>query len=136
MNEAGSGEWSSTWIFTTEGEPLSPPGVVTLSSPEDGATGISINPQLVWEAATDAGSYQVQVSTEEGFTTLSVDQSGIAETQLVMENLNFETLYYWRVRAVNEAGQGEWSAVWSFTTEFTQLETPVNFALSQQNQSP
>src|SRR6056297_3082967 len=130
VNEVGTGEWSSTWIFTTEGEPLTAPGVVTLSSPEDGSTGISINPQLVWEAATDAGTYQVQVSTEEGLTNPVIDQSGIGETQLQVESLNYETLYYWRVRAVNEVGTGEWSSTWIFTTEGEPLTAPGVVTLS------
>ncbi|MFO7846429.1 MAG: BspA family leucine-rich repeat surface protein [Balneolaceae bacterium] len=130
VNEAGQGEWSSTWNFTTEGEPLSPPDIVQLSSPEDGATEISINPELAWDPAVDAGTYQVQLSTEDGFTSLTVDQSSITETQLQVENLNYEVLYYWRVRAVNEAGVGEWSSTWSFTTKEEPLAPPEIVTLS------
>ena len=44
------------------------------------------------------------------------DESGISSTQRTVSGLNYDTAYYWRVRAVNSSGSSSWSQVWSFTT--------------------
>ena len=133
-NEAGDGEWSQAWSFTTEDEPSSPPGIVTLFSPADGATDVSVPSELSWQELQDADSYTVQVSTESGFTFTVVDQSGIEDTSYQVSNLNMNTNYYWRVRGVNQAGNGEWSQEWSFTTG--ELSSPGMLAVSTADNAP
>jgi glucose/arabinose dehydrogenase len=123
-NDAGDGDWSEIWSFVTEEEPLSPPGIVTLIAPEDGATDVSVDPVLSWEAVEQGAGYRVQVSGDAGFTSLIVDEAGIEETEFGVSGLDFETTYYWRVQASNEAGDGDWSEVWSFTTEEEPLSPP------------
>jgi glucose/arabinose dehydrogenase len=123
-NDAGVGAWSAVWSFTTEEEPLSPPGVVSLVSPEDGAVDVSISPVLNWEAVEQGTGYRVQVSGDSGFDTVVVDQSDIDQTQYEVSGLSYESTYYWRVRASNDAGDGVWSEVWSFTTEEEPLSPP------------
>ncbi|MCC5914775.1 MAG: PQQ-dependent sugar dehydrogenase, partial [Balneolaceae bacterium] len=116
-NEAGDGEWSEAWSFATEDEPLSPPGVVSLFAPEDEAVDVSIDPTLSWEEVSEVESYRVQVAGDPEFDDLVVDESDLTETEFEVEGLDYETTYFWRVRASNEAGDGEWSEAWSFATE-------------------
>ena len=116
-NEAGDGEWSEVWSFTTEEEPLSAPDAVVLVSPEDGSVDVSIAPTLNWEAAATAETYRVQVSLSGDFSEPLIDQTLGNVTEYGFGDLDYETTYFWRVRASNEAGDGEWSEAWSFTTE-------------------
>src|SRR6056297_2497514 len=124
VNEAGQSDWSTAWSFTTEDEPQSPPEVVILSSPADGAVDVPISPTLSWEASAFAATYIVQVSPTNDFATLIVDQDGVTATELAVSDLSYETPHHWRVRALNEAGQSDWSTIRSFTTEEEPLNPP------------
>lgn len=101
----------SLFITTT-----TPPAAPTLSSPANGATGVSTSPTLTWNASSGAASYRLQVSTSSTFTTTIADQSGITVTSYSLTGLSAGTIYYWRANATNSAGTSSWSSVWSFTT--------------------
>ena len=113
------GPWSAVWSFTTEQQPLT---AVVLVSPANGATGVAINPTLQWQSVATATGYEVQVSTSNTFAT-TVFSGTTANLYQALSGLNYNTTYYWRVRALRGTEQGPWSAVWSFTT--TQ-QTTVN----------
>ncbi|MDX1639050.1 MAG: T9SS type A sorting domain-containing protein, partial [Balneolaceae bacterium] len=98
------------------GDTTNPPSAPTLSSPADGATGISTNPTLDWNSVSGADSYRLQLSSNPDFTNLTTDQTGISGTQYQVSNLANNDTYYWRVQAVNSAGSSNWSAVRDFTT--------------------
>ncbi|WP_340105580.1 T9SS type A sorting domain-containing protein [Rhodohalobacter sp. 8-1] len=119
VNEVGSGDWSEVWSFTTEGGATNPPAKVTLVSPEDEAQDVDVIPLLSWQAVDDADSYSLQVSASSDFSMTFTDLSDLTSTQLEVDELAQETTYFWRVRAENEAGIGDWSDVWSFTTELS-----------------
>ena len=101
------------WSFTTVvGTPLAP----TMSSPVNGATGVSTNLALSWNAASGAVSYRLQLSTNSSFSTALIDQDQLTGTSLTVSGLSGSTTYYWRVNATNAGGTSDWSSVWSFTT--------------------
>lgn len=113
------------------------PGSVNLSSPGNGATGISATPTLSWSAASNADTYDVQVATDAGFSNLVVNQSGVTGTSYTVSNaLNANTLYHWRVRGVNGCGDGNYSSAFTFTTEnvtcgtFASPNVPVTISSS------
>jgi len=95
--------------------PTEPPAAPILSSPSNGATGVSLPAALAWNASTGASSYEVQVSTVSDFTTTIYDQAGLTATSASVSGLTNSTVYYWRVNATNSIGTSAWSAVWSFT---------------------
>ena len=66
----------------------------------------------------------MQVSTIQTFESLTADLSGIGGTGVNISGLDFETEYFWRVQAVNEAGAGGWSETRSFTTLDEPLAEP------------
>ncbi|HVP14213.1 MAG TPA: S8 family serine peptidase, partial [Terriglobales bacterium] len=112
----GTGPWSAVWSFTTLVLPTSPPNAPTLYFPRNGATKVSVNPTVQWNAAASATSYRLQISTSSSFAAPIVDRSGITATSAAVTGLAAGTLYYWRVSAANAAGASPWSTAWSFTT--------------------
>jgi hypothetical protein len=116
-NAGGTSAYSTSWSFTTSGGGGgNPPAAPTLSSPVNGATGISTTPTLNWNASTGATSYQLQVSTNASFSSTVVNQSGITGTSYGVTGLTNGTTYYWRVNATNAGGTSAYSTSWSFTT--------------------
>jgi len=124
VNEAGTGGWSGTRSFTTLDEPLAEPGVPVLVSPSAGATDVSRSPLLDWDVAANAATYNLQVSTSQAFETLETDETDIFESEFSVSGLDFETIYYWRVKAVNETGESSWSQTRLFTTLDEPLSAP------------
>lgn len=90
--------------------------IPTLIQPANGDVNQQTNITLVWNSASGASSYELQVSTDNGFTNLVFNQSGLTTTSQQVTNLNNSTVYYWRVRAFNSSGASDWSDVWMFTT--------------------
>jgi hypothetical protein len=113
LNEFGFSAAAGPWSFTTI--PL-PPAAPNLLSPVNGATGTSLTPLLDWQDVAGATTYSLQVSTNSGFSSTVVNQTGLASSQYTVPGgtLQNNVLYYWRVSAVNPGGQGGWSAVWNF----------------------
>lgn len=127
-NAAGYSTWSNAWSFTTI---VAAP---VLSSPTNGATGISINPTLGWNACTGATSYNLQVSTSSSFSTIFINQTGITGNSYDVSGLASNIQHYWRVSAVNSGNTSSWSTVWSFTTipppAAPILISPINGAIN------
>ncbi|MHB0935375.1 MAG: fibronectin type III domain-containing protein [Armatimonadota bacterium] len=109
------GVWSPVWAFTTQPIDL-PPTAPTLLAPANQATDVSVTPALSWTSVLGATSYRVQVGTDETLTQPLTYTDFVNSTVLDMPILQPATTYYWRVSGVNLAGQGPWSAIWSFTT--------------------
>ncbi len=95
------------------------PDAPTLLSPANAATGVALPPTLMWNAASGATSYRIQISFVSDFSSTEYDQSGIVTTSNLVPGLFENTLYYWRVNATNAGGTSPWSTVWSFTTAST-----------------
>ena len=91
-------------------------GVVTLSSPADGAANVSLTGTLRWQAEVNASSYVVQVASDADFNTLITNKTVITDTY-VISGLDADTLYYWRVKAQNNCNESSFSTASSFTTE-------------------
>ncbi len=111
--------WSDKWSFTTSfgTEAYAP----ELESPQPGATGVSVKPIFQWSAVAGANGYELVVSTHPAVdnpTILKTDTYALPNTawQANME-LDYDTTYYWKVRAVSADTYSPWSAVSAFTTE-------------------
>ncbi len=87
----------------------------TLTSPSDGATGVSIQPTLKWSAGS--ANEQLQIARTNTFTTtvLSKSFTGSETTYTLTESekLDNDSTYYWRV---STDGGTTWSSVFSFKT--------------------
>jgi subtilisin-like proprotein convertase family protein len=115
--------------------PGAPTEVISVVAPADGTNGVGFLPTLKWNSASFAQIYEVEISTSPAFgasdivaTLASTDTAGISPTLL-----EGATVYYWRVRASNDCGEGTWSAVNAFQTggqtcnqSFGSTDVPLN----------
>lgn len=110
----GNGAWSDTLSFTTI---IEKPENVTLISPDSGSNNISVAPTLSWDVAARAESYTFEISGQSSFsaTLQTIDTSA---TSIQIDELGYNTAYFWRVKATNEGGESEYSSTWSFFTEY------------------
>lgn len=107
--------YSGSMLFMYDaiyGDALVPP---TLVSPEDLSTNVALNPTLSWETVPTATGYAVQVSTSNTFST-TVYSGTVTNNSVQLSGLLNNTTYYWRVKALRDTIETEWSAIWSFTT--------------------
>ncbi|MDI6735493.1 MAG: carboxypeptidase regulatory-like domain-containing protein [bacterium] len=112
-NEAGISEWSNVWNFKTSILPAKP----TLISPSNESTISSLQPSFDWNDAAYATSYRIQVANNSDFSSPVIDKSGLTGSSYNhTSNLSVNTKYYWRVRASNVVGNGDWSNSWWFKT--------------------
>jgi hypothetical protein len=112
QNTAGWGSFSTTWNFTT----FDIPSQVTLASPADAATSIPVPTTLKWHTISGTTKYELDISTSSSFLSYVTLDSALTDTQRIVTGLSLNTMYYWRVRAKNNAGWGSYSVIWSFTT--------------------
>ncbi|HXF99751.1 MAG TPA: glycosyl hydrolase family 8 [Bacteroidota bacterium] len=120
-NEAGWGEFSSWWHFTTV---AGPPSAPVLLSPPNASTGHDTVVALRWQQQPLAAFYHVQAAADTSFVIPVLDDSTLTDTVRTLVSLQRGTWYYWRVRARNQSGPGSWSQTWSFRT-LPRLPAPV-----------
>ena len=95
-------------------------GVVTLSSPADGAANVSLTETLRWQAEVNASSYVVQVASDADFNALITNKTVITDTY-VISGLDADTLYYWRVKSQNNCNESSFSTASSFNTQICNI---------------
>lgn len=111
VGPGGEGPFSAARYFVTT---LVPPPAPTLVFPPNGTQNALVNQPMSWNAVSGATSYVLQVSASPSFTN-PTGIAGIRDTTRAIGLGEYRT-YYWRVGAVNLAGQGSFAAAWSFTT--------------------
>ena len=119
-NSGASSPWSSTWHFTTLTL-----GVPILIAPPNNATGVTISPTFIWGSVSGATSYNIQVSTLSNFSSLTLNQTTNLTSLIPAIPFTTNTLYYWRVKAINGSSSGAWSEVWNFRTVHFIFSVPV-----------
>jgi hypothetical protein len=118
-------------VCATPGGPCTPPGVATLTAPDDTAMEVALAPVLDWADVAGATSYEVQVATDGTFTSVVRSATALgASTWTVSPALANGTRYYWRVRAVNNCANGAYSTPFSFNTTETTCQPPAAPALA------
>lgn len=103
---------------------IDPPSTPALISPNHESTNVDTTVLFSWTNISTADSYSFQLSKTTTFDSLITD-SVTTLSELNSSNLDFETSYYWRVKAKNVGGESAWSSVYSFTTIIDKPETPV-----------
>ncbi|NVO20150.1 MAG: DUF2341 domain-containing protein [Bacteroidetes bacterium] len=110
-------KWEGFDPTTTLGneQHLTPPAAPLLVSPANGALGVPSTPTFVWDASPTATSYHLQISTTSNFQFV-FDVPGLTNTSIAIDGFVPGSTYFWRVSAINDRGQGNWSSIWHFTT--------------------
>jgi Glycoside Hydrolase Family 113/Secretion system C-terminal sorting domain len=113
------------------------PEVPVLIYPENGSYGITNVCTLRWQASEHATSYRIQLAKNDRFTIALKDKT-IADTSFIALGLDQDTLYYWRVKALNQAVESEWSDMFVFSTGMTNsISSQINeFNLQQNHPNP
>lgn len=93
------------------------PAAPTPIFPVDDASGVGLKPTFTWTAGF-AASYTIEIATDAAFQNIVESATGLTVTEYTpLANLTQTTTYYWRVRAENTCGIGEWPTdAPSFTT--------------------
>jgi hypothetical protein len=120
-NDVGWGDYSAAWNFTTAC-PL--PGSPVPASPDSGVSNLNMPVYLDWSDVSGALQYQVQVDETAAFSN-PVISTATSSSHYSASGLDDSRQYYWRVRAENNCGWGDWSAVWAFSTGDTTVPTGV-----------
>ena len=117
----------SSVIFSEDFNPNNPPDIPTLSSPGDGATGVVLTPNLVFDYFDpdddDCASFEIVVDDDAGFGSPEIDDtvggawpSPGSITYNVTTPLAPDTQYYWMVNVSDGTDWSDWSDIWDFTT--------------------
>ncbi|MBE2280665.1 MAG: hypothetical protein IAE91_09750 [Ignavibacteriaceae bacterium] len=134
-NIAGQGQWSSIRTFVTKN---AAPEVVSLSLPSNNSKGINRNLTFKWNKSKRAETYRLQVSNLPGFNGLVKVDTVLGDTLINISDLDLYTNYFWRVKAINQIGESNWSEVFSFKTKGVALApnliSPSNNTVNQNPQ--
>ena len=126
--EAAIGEHDFTIATRLERDELPPPAP-SLISPPNGANITDNTPLLDWSDISDLSGVTCNLSIAEdaGFASVALQKTGLTASTYELtpaEALAIGT-YYWRVRAVDGAGNvGSWSENWSFTVSIAPPTPP------------
>jgi hypothetical protein len=116
----GTSGWSTSWSFTTG---LNVPTSPILLIPMNGETGVPINVTFDWSSVAGATSYILHASKTQTFDSLVVNHTTTISNASI--TLEYNTIYYWKMCALNYQGVGPWSIIFHFTTMTQVPPAPV-----------
>ena len=93
-----------------------PGSAPTLLLPADGATDVSLSPQLSWSSVPGVLDYTVEIDDDPAFGSIDYTANESTTSHTVQTGLSMTTTYYWRVRANNTCGSSPNSIPFEFTT--------------------
>jgi hypothetical protein len=115
--------WSATRSFTVGAAEMEDLFKPTLLAPAAGAANTSLTPTFMWTEVEGAVTYELEISDNPAFrgvekgTAPLFQRAGIVSNVLILDmSLEYDTAYYWRVRATTTAASrpgsegelGEW----------------------------
>ena len=113
--EPFSSRWSDTWTFGTAlgASPWAPECI----APGNGDTGVPLSPAFSWESAKAADAFEFVLATDSAFTAVLVTETVSTDAFQPAVTLEYDTNYYWKVRALKAAvAISRWSDISVFTT--------------------
>ncbi|MDX1642123.1 MAG: T9SS type A sorting domain-containing protein, partial [Balneolaceae bacterium] len=131
IGTGGNSKFSTKYRFTTSNRP---PDTIVLLQPDDNSVNLRPGFSFVWQEASRADEYQLQVAENASFTDPVIDATISVPRYLNTGVLDFSTTYYWRVRGLNSAGEGDWSEVRTLTT-IIEKPDPVSLSFPGENEN-
>ncbi|MCW5883638.1 MAG: peptidoglycan DD-metalloendopeptidase family protein [Candidatus Kapabacteria bacterium] len=122
-NDAPIGVWhyeveSNSTIYSLTfnvGNTYALPEKVVLLSPIDETIIKKSEVKFLWhESKPDVTNYRIELN-ENDFVWLS--DSTLTDTTLILNNFKLGTEFFWRVKAKNSYGWGDWSELWKFSID-------------------
>ena len=110
FNSSDTSNWSSVFNFRTVTD-------VNLFSPLNGSSNENIDVQLEWDQIDGINGYEIELDTVDSFNSpslISIFEAGNTSTNTI--DLLFNTVYYWRVRAISNVDTSSWSSDFVFLT--------------------
>jgi len=103
-----AGPWSAIWRVKIDTTPTAAP---VLINPADGSGTPDTTPLYTWRGVPGAVTYHIQIANDAGFASIEAEDTAVAGRTFVQPTpLGYGT-YYWRVRAIDAAGNiSAWSA--------------------------
>jgi hypothetical protein len=104
LNTYGApGGWSKTQTLTVD---TIAPDAPQLTKPEHNALLTDNTPQLSWKSVSGAKFYLIDIASNSSFTTLVIANASSTKANYPVPNVKAlaDGVYYWRVRAVDSAG--------------------------------
>ncbi|QGQ95175.1 carbohydrate-binding protein [Paenibacillus psychroresistens] len=113
--------------LSIQADPVPIPGAFNQTAPVNGSTGVNVTPSFTWGSSSNAASYTLVVSTNSSFTSPAINLSGLTTNSYSPNTaLSANTLYYWKVTAINASGSKlATNSGISFTTGAAPTPTPV-----------
>ena len=102
--------------ITYEKNVIRVPDVVIKILPLNASRGIKFPSKLTWHVSLGASRYRLQLSVDNTFKTTLVDAVGLLDTTYSYDGQGLSSTVFWRVKAINDWFESDWSDVWNFTT--------------------
>ncbi len=109
----GDGPFTAYQKFSVGG---SGPLAATLLEPDEGETGVAIQPTFRWTKASEAVYHQIQVADNSSFASPLVGVDSLTDDYFSGVSLAHEATYYWRVAGIAADGKYTFTAPRSFAT--------------------
>gem|GEM_PF-754909 len=110
----GSQDSSSVWTFVVD---TTPPTAATLHTPVNGTTTSDNTPTFEWMVGAGASEHRLLVSVDPNFSQLEVDTLLDIPENTYTPSLLADENYWWKVIAIDRAGNESESSVWMFTVQ-------------------
>ncbi|NQW30333.1 MAG: T9SS type A sorting domain-containing protein [Ignavibacteria bacterium] len=107
---------------------------LSLISPLPNALNVSVPLTLRWESAANYDRYEVQIASDSTFQNLRGVYITTTDGAL-LPDVGYTTTLWWRVRALNQTVNGEWSDLSKFTSTKNCAGNALSFDGSAQNAS-
>jgi len=138
-NENGDSSCSPVWRFSTRYENSNPPNVPNSPIPENGMSSRSLDHFTLCWSGGDKDSFSIVTydiywgKAVDSLQLLSADQM---DTFITINDLDFNTQYFWKIVAKDHYGLITAGPVWNFSTESAALIFEENFDAYPSNGYP